>query len=294
MRFSIALALSCLPLLLFAVDEGYRVPLVVPQDYAPQQVEPSLSEQIDKRMTQAILEMRQLPGLSEEQTSQLQRGVSIAWQTVLTKGVVEKSPADLGVRTVFVGVQGLIEQVLAEELGFSVKSAKGIFLTAMPSTPLCLDSTSAESWLSKTLAQNPQTLYVTTSRAHTVRKFLENEGMLYSAYPKEGLLARSQEQQQTYAETLKAYEGYLFDLPLSTPSLPQELSGALYLFKGQDDETLVFAIQMTQANALTSSGPAKLWFGPLHHPEVQERLHRVSAYLQTHGYQLLHDYLKEE
>ena len=89
--------------------------------------------------------------------------------------------------------------------------------------------------------------------------------------------------QVIYKNELLNYPNHLFDLPLACESIPMDLMGAIYLFQDQSGKTFVFAIKMTQAKDPKDIGHFGLWFGPLNHPSIQERVKAISSYLEQNG-----------
>ncbi|MBS0629380.1 MAG: hypothetical protein JSS30_04045 [Verrucomicrobia bacterium] len=202
-----------------------------------------------------------------------------AWRTLHTEHVVEISATDKEVRPIFVGLQGIIEQALAEELQISVKNLKGIIHTPMPATPLCTKGEISKELIDPSIENDPARLATVKARTAILRDFLFKGGDLYICYPKAGFYDRTPEQQQIYLQELSNYPTHLFDTPLERDSLPLALIGATYFFETDAQETYVFSIKMTQAKDPQEIGHFGLWFGPITHPAIEQRLKSLSEIL---------------
>lgn len=208
--------------------------------------------------------------------------MTTTWNTLVAEGVVEITATDKEVRPIFVGLQGIVEHVLASELNHSVKNLKGIIHTPMPATPLCTTGTISKELVDPSIENDPARLSTVKARTTILRDYLFKGGDLYIAYPKEGLNSRTPEQQAIYKQELLNYPSHLFDVPLDCDSIPLELIGATYFFQNEAGEPFVFSIKMTQAKDPQELGHFGLWFGPLTHPAIQERVTTISTFLEQY------------
>lgn len=241
-----------------------------------------LASAINDNFLETLERAENFPGLKSDEFKPLKAEISKKWAELLKDGVIEVSGIDKDYRPSFVTIQGIVEQVLASELGKSIKSFKGIIHTPMPATPLCAKG-DPSGLVNPDIAANPASLATVKARTTILRDFLfkGNElkaGELYIIYPKKGFQERTEEQRKIYSDELAKYKN-LFNCPLDCESIPEELIGATYLFQDQAGTTFAFAIKMIQAknpkdpNEIGNFG---LWFGPANHPSIQKRIQAVS------------------
>lgn len=209
------------------------------------------------------------------------------WNTLVAEGVVEITATDKEVRPIFVGLQGIVEHVLASELNTSVKNLQGIIHTPMPATPLCTTGAISKELVDPSIENDPARLYTVKARTTILRDYLFKGGDLYIVYPKEGFNNRTTEQQEIYKQELRNYPIHLFDVPLDCDTIPLEMIGATYLFQNEAGQTFIFSIKMTQAKDPQELGHFGLWLGPLDHPAIQKRLKTISTFLEQQGVTLL-------
>lgn len=196
---------------------------------------------------------------------------------------LEKGSDDLRVK--FVNLQGCMEHVLAcsQVLG-EIKELRGLIHTPTPATPLCTQPEPLDQGLlDESIRSDKDKLYTVRSRAHILREYLHNGGILYVVYPKGGLEKRTAEQQAVYMEELKRYPGKLIDWPLNTTQLDPEMLGATYFFCGLDGRVYVFSIKGTQVNDPKQEFEWGLWFGPIESPKVAQRIENLFSYVETYG-----------
>jgi len=224
---------------------------------------------------------------SESIPSPLKSDISKAWETLFQEGALEISGTDQDVRPVFVALQGVVEHVLAAELQNEVSTLKGVIHTPMPATPLCMNGEISKELVDPSIELDPSRLFTVKARATILRDYLFKGGDLYVVYPTNGLLQRTEEQQAIYKKELLNFPSHLFDTPLNSESIPNNLVGATYIFKDRTGKSFVFAIQMTQAKDPQAMGNFGLWFGSLDTPMIQERVNAVSTYLEQNGSNLL-------
>ena len=216
----------------------------------------------------------------------LKNDIAKTWETLVQEGVIEVSSTDKDVRPVFVGLQGVVEHVLATELQTEIQSLKGVIHTPMPATPLCMNGDISKELVDPSIEMDPNRLFTVKARATILRDYLFKGADLYVVYPKDGLLQRTEEQRAVYKQELMKFPTHLFDVPLDCEEIPNELIGATYFFQDQTGKTFVFAIQMTQAKDPQEMGHFGLWFGPLESPAIQKRAQAVSLYLKQNGLEL--------
>lgn len=184
-------------------------------------------------------------------------------------------------------LQGVVEHVLASELKKEVKALKGMIHTPMPATPLCSKGEISKELVDPAIEIDPKRLFTVKARTTIIRDYLFKGGDLYVIYPEDGFLKRTQEQQKIYTQELMHFPNHLFDVPLPCENIPSELIGATYLFEDQSGNSYVFAIKITQAKDPKDRGDFGLWFGPIDHPAVQERVKSVSGYLEQYDSYIL-------
>lgn len=201
--------------------------------------------------------------------------MALLWGDLFRQGVVEKQGLDQEFRPLFVTLQGVIEQVLTNELGRSVKSVTGVIHTPLPATPLCTRGEISPELVDASIAQDPARLLTVHTRVKILRDYLEKGGRLYVAYPKEGFSQRTLEQQAVYLEELARYPAQLLDWPLKCESLPEDLIGATYFFEDAHQRSFIFGIKMRQAKE-PQDGSFALWFGSCEHASIGERVRDVA------------------
>lgn len=185
-----------------------------------------------------------------------------------------------------VGLQGIIEHVIAQELGScQIRDLVGIIHTPAPATPLC-SAPPAED-VSDLIDPNSffdtEKLLTIRSRVHVMRDYLTYGGRLYVVYPADGMRLRTSEQQGHYAAALNEFPNQLIDWPLAINEIPTDRIGALYLFTTNDGRLFAFSIKSTQAILPHDNVEWGLWLGEITDPNVQQRLADIGSYLQDVG-----------
>lgn len=234
---------------------------------------------LHNKILNTIKYSQDIPGLKSEEFAALKNKITTTWNSLIREERLESTGPDKDIRPSFVALQAIIENVLASELDKEIKSLRGIIHTPMPATPLCTAGDISKELIDPSIEIDPLRLFTVKARATIVRDYLFKGGNLYIAYPKDGLNKRNKEQQQIYLQELSNYPSQLFDVPLNCQKIPAHLIGATYLFQDQSGKTFVFAIKMTQANDPKDVGNFGLWFGPLDHPPIQERIKAVSDFI---------------
>lgn len=256
-------------------------------------VESNLTAVMHSKVLEAIKYAQDIPGLKSEEFSALRTEISKTWDTLIENGVLEVSGADKDVRPYFVALQGVIEHVLASELQKEVTALKGVIHTPMPATPLCSTGDISKELVDPSIESDSSRLFTVKARTTLIRDYLFKGGDLYVVYPKDGLKKRTEEQQKIYRHELANYPTHLFDVPLNCENISTDLIGATYLFQDQLGKTFVFAIKMTQAKDPKDIGSFGLWFGPIDHPSIQDRMRAVSIYMEQSGSNVLKGSVKE-
>lgn len=243
----------------------------------------NLTAVMHSKVLETIKYSQDIPGLKPEEFSALRTEISKTWDTLIEDGVLEVSGTDKDVRPYFVALQGVVEHVLASELQKEVTTLKGVIHTPMPATPLCTTGDISRELVDPSIESDFSRLFTVKARTTIIRDYLFKGGDLYVVYPKDGLKKRTEEQQKIYRQELANYPTHLFDVPLNCENISTDLIGATYLFQDQSGKTFVFAIKMTQAKDPKDIGNFSLWFGPINHPSIQERIKAVSSYMEQSG-----------
>lgn len=254
---------------------------------------PNLPAVIHSKVSETIEFSTAIPGLKPEELSALRNEISKTWDTLVKNGVLEVSGTDKDVRPYFVALQGIVEHVLASELRNEVTALRGVIHTPMPATPLCTAGDISKELVDPSIEIDPARLFTVKARTTIIRDYLVKGGNLYVIYPKDGFNKRTEEQQKIYQQELKNYPAHLFDVPLNCENIPVDLIGATYLFQDRSGRTFVFAIKMTQAKDPKDIGNFGLWFGPINHTSIQERVKTISSYMEQNGSSVLKMELKE-
>ena len=212
-------------------------------------------------------------------------------QELTEKGFVVREGDDKEHRPVFVSLQGDFERQLA----FALKKQKithlvGMIHTPTPATPLCTEGEISKDLVHQSL-DDEKRLYTVMKRPAIVREFMNLGGTLIAAFPEGGANKRTPEQQKVYQGLLSKYCHNLVEKELSTLSMPWDMVGALYLFKTHKGGWGAFAIMARQANAPVDRQAWGMWFGPVSHPNIQNRIENVLQYLYEVGHFDFTDYL---
>lgn len=196
---------------------------------------------------------------------------------------IEQGSDDLRVK--FKTLQGAIEQVLAtaKEEGL-IRKVVGVIHTPTPTTPLCTPLEEVDDTLtSPSIRGNKEKLSTIQTRAQALRDYLGKGGILYVAYPKAGLLKRTDLQRELYLEQVRKYPEKLFDSPMPIKEMDPELIGAFYLFEDQEGVLYAFSIKAKQSFDPSEYSEWGIWLGELSTPVVQERIRKVHHYLHSIG-----------
>lgn len=248
--------------------------------------QPSLKDLLSARVTDLIQNTPSIPGLTAVELSALKDDIRNAWNTLVQDGVLEVVGTDKEIRPCFVALQGLIEQVLANELQHNIKTLNGIIHTPMPATPLCTKGEISPELVDPSIEIDSNRLFTVKARVTIIRDYLFKGGNLYIVYPQTGLLKRTEEQQKIYKEELAHYPTHLFDRPLTCDSIPSDLIGATYFFQDLTGQLFVFAIKMTQAKDPQEIGNFGLWFGSIDQSAIKQRVSTLTDFLEKNGFSI--------
>lgn len=227
----------------------------------------------------------EVEGLPVEQFDAMRPELARYWTEVVKTGCIIDEGSDEMFRFCFVTLQGIIEHVLAQELGKSISSLMAVIHTPQPATPVCTKGEISSDLVDQAVLNDPSRSSTVKSRAVIVRSMLARGGDIYIVYPKGGKELRTAEQRKIYEEELKHYPTHLFDCELDRGPFDlseSDLIGAFYLFKHEDNQ-YAFAIQITQANDIRKQGRYALWFGPLTHPEIRDRISIITQEVLIHS-----------
>lgn len=184
-------------------------------------------------------------------------------------------------RAKFLIAQVCIEHVLncSQILG-EITNLTGIVHMPMPAAPLCtnLEDPSLGDALDVSIAVEEDKLLTVRSRPQMIRDYLEKGGILFVAYPKYGMAARTVEQQHYYREAVEKYSEVLFDVPLACNAMDPNLIGATYAFK-RNDQWFVFSMKARQAGTPQEDSEWALWFGKINQPIILKRVNEINEYI---------------
>lgn len=232
------------------------------QDLSLPTVQDPFIRNINSKVLKVIEQSYTVPGLKDGVFEGLKSDVIEYWKTLVETGCLMRTGADRDIRPYFASLQGIIEHVLAEELGDNVESLIGVIHTPAPATPLCTEGKISKGLVDPSIETeaDPARRFTIEARAAIVRDYLNKGGTLYIAYPEGGFAERSEEQLEIYLREQETHKN-LFDCPLEVKHLSDDLVGAFYLFKNKEGKLYAFAINMTQAKDPKDYREFGLWFG---------------------------------
>lgn len=218
---------------------------------------------------------------NEAEAAQKENKISIINEIRAQGFYCEEGSDDFRVK--FVGLQGVIEHVLAcsQALG-ETQRLVGVITTPAPATPLCARPQEDPSvgLLDASIAEDVQKQLTVRSRAQIVREYLHNGGRLYITYQKGGLSLRTPGQLEIYSEVLEQFPE-LFDWELNTDEIPYDQIGATYFFTDTAGVCYAFSIKATQAREPRENVLWGIWFGEASHPVIEQRLKDVTEFLDS-------------
>jgi len=193
-----------------------------------------------------------------------------------------RSGPDTEVRPVFVAAQGDFERTLAFYLSEGkITHLVGIIHTPTPVTPLCTRGEISTGLVAASMEEDSRRLYTVMKRPEIIREYMERGGLLIAAYPENGLMKRSEDQQAVFQETKVSYPENLMDLPLLCEEIQNDMIGATYLFRTENGDWMSFAIMASQANAPEDGKVWGMWFGLIGDPLIYARVHSLFNYLHS-------------
>lgn len=220
-----------------------------------------LIQHFSNKVLDVLRNAGQVSGLDDPLLNELRSNIETCWNELVEKGVIEVTDTDSAVRPNYVAIQAIMEHVLSQEIGKSIKDVDGYILTPMPSTPLCTKGEISKEPVSPEIEQDPKRRLTVEARAIILRKLLHQGGKLSVWYAKNGYDSRTPEQQNIFRDALKEYAGHLRAYSLDREAIDPESIGAFYIFTSNDRKTYGFAIKMTQAKNPQEQGSYGLWFG---------------------------------
>lgn len=199
------------------------------------------------------------------------------WQMLQNDHVLEIRFEHKERRNTAIFLQDIVERTLAlnaKKYPYLV----GFMLTAKPSSALSIADPQAKlrEW------GISDSILTVSTRHRDLKKLLAAGVPLYSIYPRAGLDARSKEDQTYYRALLKKYAN-LFDVKLAIKRLPDNYSGAMYLFQDVDANVYAFMIHASQVDRVGDQQTWHLWFGDVQQPAVNKRLRHVFTYLKQNN-----------
>lgn len=185
-------------------------------------------------------------------------------------------------RPKFVGFQSVSEQVITRlVIEGAIESVIGIIHTMLPATPVCTESETPEELIHESSRENPEIVDTVRLRAIVIREFLNTSSKLFIVYHRDSRNQRTEKQLSVFEELTVKYNGFLIDFPVDSP-VPDELSGATYLFKVRDQE-FMFGINARQALNPSGTKEWKLFLGRTSEEPVQSQYQRILRFLEDQG-----------
>lgn len=209
----------------------------------------------------------------------LREKINAAWPLLEERGVFRVISPDSATRPYLIALQSLVENFITRELGNELKSSIAIIHTPQPSTPLCQELRYCILWLDPLLQRDPLRRYTSEERINGLRSYLYHGGTLYSVYPQQGFDTRSPSEQKNYLDVVAEFPNLLIDWPLKNVEMDRSQTGATYILTDKEDKTIVFSVQLTQANHPMKPGIFKVWLGSLDNPKVNKRVNSVLKFV---------------
>lgn len=207
------------------------------------------------------------------------------------KGFIIREGDDIEHRPTFVSLQGDFERSLAYALKKNkITHLVGMIHTPTPATPLCTEGEISKDLVHASM-EDEKRLFTVMKRPEIVRQYMDLGGTLVAAFPKGGDLQRTEDQRSIYQSLLAKYPYNLVQKELETTTMPWDMVGALYIYKTHSGGWGAFAIMARQANAPVDKQAWGMWFGPINHPMIKQRVENVLQYLYEVGYFDFTEYL---
>lgn len=200
--------------------------------------------------------------------------------TLFAQGVIQEQGEDANLRPRYVGAQGMVEQIMAQELAAGrLKSVIAVIHTPLPATPLCTEGEITPDLVDPAILRDERRLLTVRERPAIIRAFLQSGGVLMAAYPAEARTKRSVSQLAVFDALLAKHPNTLLDIPLNCEDVSAEMIGATYLMQSAQGEWWVYSVRFTQAISPSEPTIAAMWFGQAKTGPAADRLLQVSDYL---------------
>jgi hypothetical protein len=202
--------------------------------------------------------------------------------TVLLEGT------DAQLRPMFVNIQADFERAIVSELkSKAIASSVCVIHTPAPATPLCTQGEISEGLVDPAILHHPERLLTVKKRPDIIRDYLQEGGILWTAYPQNGRMMRSKEQLEILDNLAEKYPDHLELVELDCTEIPQDLIGATYVITFADASKWCLSFRSYQANAPTD-GAWAIWYGPIDDPAVVMRLEQIETLLKASRKHLSH------
>ena len=181
------------------------------------------------------------------------------WNNLKKERYISESSDDSTVRPKFVGMQFIMESVIASMLksGLAEKVTSVIY-TPLPPTPLRVTDDNITQLVAVDIIKDAQRIDTISSRVISLKEILQNKGLVYATYQKpENENIDSIPGMSEYLKNAKRYNT-LLDNPIE--KINQEFVGASYLVQCSNGQEVFFSIKATQAINSTKS-QWKLYYG---------------------------------
>lgn len=183
-------------------------------------------------------------------------------------------------RTTFVGFQSLAEEAIVKLIQSSkIDSVAGAIYTALPATPVCTEEDKAEEMVHESSKSNPDIVFTVRARTTVIREFLKTGAMLSIVYPLEKRGERKPEQLEIFEQLKNEYRN-LKDCPING-EVPDDISGAAYVFNVKNQGRYLFSINARQAIKESQKKEWKLYFGPLEERVIGFHFKKVKQFLES-------------
>ncbi|OMJ77889.1 hypothetical protein SteCoe_22407 [Stentor coeruleus] len=188
-------------------------------------------------------------------------------------------------RISFVGLQSLAEEVIVKLTQSSkIDSVAGAIYTRLPATPVCTEEDKAEEMVHEGGKSNPDIVFTVRTRTTIIREFLKTGSILSIVYPSENREERKSKELEIFEQLKNEYRN-LKDCPING-EVPDEISGAAYVFNVKNQGRYLFSINSRQAINESKKKEWKLFFGPLDDRVIQFHYNKVRRFLENHGLRL--------
>lgn len=214
----------------------------------------------------------------------VRNNINTAWDAISAEGTYAASGADSIYRPVFVNLQAIIEQNIANALqSGKILGAVGVIHTPTPATPLRADDINIQKGLvTEAIANDPNRLKTVEKRPAIIRKFLNEGGLLIAAYP-ESALEKDIVGIDNFNNIAAQYDN-LLDRPVQ--SFPADKTGATYVVAEADGSLTAFSLQAYQSNQPATERSWGMWFGDIKQEKIADRINDIEDYLKSENIDL--------